>query len=229
MGYLDLEYSQRPAHHARWKKMGRALSPRDSLPVAYTPASRFRCNARQIPRSSSITRLDKAIVCHRSSSAALGSNQNQRRRRERRTRGSRWRYFINMDNDTLFEQIAEPLSEALRFTADCAASKQNHIFDVTPASFSSMVLQSSGKGPVPVCYWSPNAGPCMMLLPRPVKLANDYPGRLLLCLLDSDQHKASSKDRGVIYQHPNGAGLSWRGGRGNHLWRLLGKVFPGCC
>ncbi len=47
-------------------------------------------------------------------------------------------------------------------------------------------------------YWSPNAGPCMMLLPRLVKLADDYSGRFLLTLLNCDQYKAFSKDQGVI-------------------------------
>jgi len=47
-------------------------------------------------------------------------------------------------------------------------------------------------------YWSPNAGLCMMLLPRLVKLADDYSGRFLLTLLNCDQYKVFSKDQGLI-------------------------------
>jgi putative thioredoxin len=75
---------------------------------------------------------------------------------------------------------------------------QNYVFDVTPASFKSIVLENSSKGPAVMYYWSPNAGPCMMLLPRLVKLADDYSGRFLLTLLNCDQYKAFSKDQGVI-------------------------------
>ena len=74
----------------------------------------------------------------------------------------------------------------------------NYVFDVAPDSFNSMVLQNSSKGPVVMYYWSPNAGPCMMLLPRLVKLADDYSGRFLLTLLNCDQYKVFSKDQGVI-------------------------------
>lgn len=76
--------------------------------------------------------------------------------------------------------------------------ERNYIFDVAPESFNAMVLQNSSKGPVVVYYWSPNAGPCMMLLPRLVKLADDYSGRFLLTLLNCDQYKVFSKDQGVI-------------------------------
>lgn len=76
--------------------------------------------------------------------------------------------------------------------------KQSYVFDLGPESFNSMVLQNSTKGPVVVYYWSPNAGPCMMLLPRLVKLADDYSGRFLLTLLNCDQYKVFSKDQGVI-------------------------------
>jgi thioredoxin-like negative regulator of GroEL len=61
-----------------------------------------------------------------------------------------------------------------------------------------MVLQNSGKGPVTMYCWPSNAGPCMMLLPRLVKLAVAYSGRFLLTLLNCDQYKLFSKDQGVI-------------------------------
>ena len=38
----------------------------------------------------------------------------------------------------------------------------------------------------------------MMLLPRLVKLADDYSGRFLLTLLNCDQYKTFSKEQGVI-------------------------------
>ncbi len=75
---------------------------------------------------------------------------------------------------------------------------QNYIFDITPESFNSMVLENSIKGPVLLYYWSENAGPCMKLLPRLVKLADEYGGQFLLMLLDTDRFKNFSNDKGVI-------------------------------
>lgn len=41
----------------------------------------------------------------------------------------------------------------------------------TPANFPRLLLENSARGPVPVYYWSPQAGPCLMLLPRLTQLA----------------------------------------------------------
>ena len=49
-----------------------------------------------------------------------------------------------------------------------------------------------------VFYWSPNAGPCMRLLPRLVKLCDDLGGRFLLALMNTDSHQDFVKQQGVI-------------------------------
>ncbi len=49
-----------------------------------------------------------------------------------------------------------------------------------------------------VFYWSPNAGPCMRLLPRLVKLCDDLGGRFLLTLLNTETHQHFAKQQGVI-------------------------------
>jgi putative thioredoxin len=52
---------------------------------------------------------------------------------------------------------------------------QNHlspfVFDATPDNFESLVLGNSMKGLVLVHFWTPKAGPCMILMPRLVQLA----------------------------------------------------------
>lgn len=59
-----------------------------------------------------------------------------------------------------------------------------------------------------VLYWSPNAGPCMRLLPRLVKLCDDFDGRFLLTLINTDNHQDFVQQLGVfsiptvhIYSH----------------------------
>lgn len=46
-----------------------------------------------------------------------------------------------------------------------------HVFDATADNFSRLVLENSRRGLVLVHSWTPRAGPCMVLMPRLVKLA----------------------------------------------------------
>ena len=62
-----------------------------------------------------------------------------------------------------------------------------HVFDATAELFPRLVLENSEKGPVLVNYWSPRAGPCMMLMPRLVRLAGEFGGRFLLVMLNTDE------------------------------------------
>jgi len=71
------------------------------------------------------------------------------------------------------------------------------IFEATAENFPRLVLENSEKGPVLVNFWSPKAGPCMMLMPRLVRLADAYAGRFLLATLNTDQFGALARDRGV--------------------------------
>jgi putative thioredoxin len=74
---------------------------------------------------------------------------------------------------------------------------QRFIFDLAPERFAPLVLENSQKGPVLVYYWSPRAAPCSMLTPRLVQLSEEYGGRFLLFLLNTDDHGAFARERGV--------------------------------
>jgi putative thioredoxin len=74
----------------------------------------------------------------------------------------------------------------------------SYIVDATAENFRAVVLENSDKGPVLVNYWSPRAGPCMMLLPRLIRLATEYHGRFLLALLNTDEYGALAREQGVV-------------------------------
>lgn len=71
------------------------------------------------------------------------------------------------------------------------------VFDATAENFPRLVLENSGKGPVLVYYWSPGAGPCMMLMPRLLRLAGEFGGRFLLVLLNTDELGQLARSHGV--------------------------------
>lgn len=76
-------------------------------------------------------------------------------------------------------------------------AKSSYIFDATPDNFRTLVLENSEKGPVLVHYWSPRAGPCMKLMPRLIQLANEYSGKFLLVMLNTDEHGKLAREFGV--------------------------------
>jgi putative thioredoxin len=59
------------------------------------------------------------------------------------------------------------------------------------------VLENSDKGPVLVNYWSPRAGPCLMLMPRLVRLATEFGGRFLLVMLNTEELGRLAREHGV--------------------------------
>lgn len=73
-----------------------------------------------------------------------------------------------------------------------------HVFDATAENFPRLVLENSEKGPVLVYYWSPRAGPCMMLMPRLVRLAGEFGGRFLLVMLNTDEFSQLARSQGVV-------------------------------
>ena len=73
-----------------------------------------------------------------------------------------------------------------------------YVFDATAENFPQLVLENSDKGPVLVNYWSPRAGPCLMLMPRLVKLAAEFGGRFLLVMLNTDEYGRLARDHGVV-------------------------------
>src|SRR4030066_136451 len=85
-----------------------------------------------------------------------------------------------------------------------------YVFDANADNFARLVLENSAKGPVLVNYWSPRAGPCMMLMPRLVRLAAEFGGRFLLVMLNTDELGRLAREHGVnslptvkVYRHGN--------------------------
>lgn len=72
-----------------------------------------------------------------------------------------------------------------------------YVFDATAENFHALVLENSDKGPVLVNYWSPRAGPCLMLMPRLVRLATEFGGRFLLVMLNTDELGRLAREHGV--------------------------------
>lgn len=72
-----------------------------------------------------------------------------------------------------------------------------YVFDATAENFQTLVLENSDKGPVLVNYWSPGAGPSLMLMPRLVRLASEFGGRFLLVMLNTDNLGRLARAHGV--------------------------------
>lgn len=63
-----------------------------------------------------------------------------------------------------------------------------YIVDGTSENFPRLVLENSRRGPVVVNFWSPRAGPCLVAMPRLVRVASEYGGRLLVVMLNTDEY-----------------------------------------
>lgn len=72
-----------------------------------------------------------------------------------------------------------------------------HVFDATAENFPRLVLENSNRGLVLVNFWTPKAAPCMLLMPRLVKLATEYGGKFLLVMLNTDELGALARRYGV--------------------------------
>lgn len=71
------------------------------------------------------------------------------------------------------------------------------VFDATAENFGQLVLGNSERGLVLVHFWSPKAGPCMVLMPRLVRLAGEYGGRFLLVMANTDELGRIAREWGV--------------------------------
>lgn len=76
-------------------------------------------------------------------------------------------------------------------------SLSRHTFDAQPDNFAQLVLGNSDKGPVLVHFWTPKAAPCMLLMPRLVKLATEYSGKFLLVMANTDELGQIARQYGV--------------------------------
>jgi putative thioredoxin len=72
-----------------------------------------------------------------------------------------------------------------------------HVLDAGIENFPRLVLENSHRGPVLVHFWTPKAGPCMILMPRLVRLATEYAGKFLMVMLNTDEAGAVARQYGV--------------------------------
>ncbi len=71
------------------------------------------------------------------------------------------------------------------------------VFDAARENFDDLILGNSMRGLVLANFWSPKAGPCMVLMPRLVKLAAEYGGRFLLVMVNTDELGQRARNLGV--------------------------------
>ena len=71
------------------------------------------------------------------------------------------------------------------------------VFDASRENFDQLVLGNSARGLVLVHFWSAKAGPCMVLMPRLVRLAGEYGGRFLLVMANTEELGRRARDLGV--------------------------------
>ncbi len=72
-----------------------------------------------------------------------------------------------------------------------------YVFDADAENFERLILGNSMKGLVVVHFWSPKAGPCMLLMPRLVQLAAEHGGRFLLVMVDTEKLGHNARRMGV--------------------------------
>lgn len=71
------------------------------------------------------------------------------------------------------------------------------VLDAAADNFEALVLGNSMKGLVLVHFWTPKAGPCLVLMPRLVRLASEYAGRFLLVMANTDELSRQARTLGV--------------------------------
>lgn len=82
-------------------------------------------------------------------------------------------------------------------SSEAEMSLSTHVFDASADNFPTLVVENSRRGLVLVYFWTPKAGPCMVLMPRLVKLATQYGGKFLLAMFNTDEMGALARRIGV--------------------------------
>jgi putative thioredoxin len=71
------------------------------------------------------------------------------------------------------------------------------IAEANAENFETLILGNSARGLVLANFWSPRAGPCMLLMPRLNQLAEAYGGRFLLVHVNTDELGQRARRMGV--------------------------------
>lgn len=110
----------------------------------------------------------------------------------------------------------------------------SYIVDGSAENFSRLVLENSRRGPVAVNFWSPRAGPCLVLMPRLVRVAQEYGGRILLVMINTDEYGELAARLGIralplVKIFRGGEEVdSLQGVQSEPQWRtFFGKYVPG--
>jgi len=77
------------------------------------------------------------------------------------------------------------------------ATASLQIQDATADTFGRLVIDNSENGPVLVNYWSPNADPCVALMPQLMRVAEEFGECLLLVRVNTDEYSELARDHGV--------------------------------
>lgn len=72
-----------------------------------------------------------------------------------------------------------------------------YIVQANAENFEQLILGNSQRGLVLANFWSPRAGPCMLLMPRLHALAEAYAGRFLLTHVNTDELGQHARRMGV--------------------------------
>jgi putative thioredoxin len=72
-----------------------------------------------------------------------------------------------------------------------------YVLDASRENLDRLILGNSMKGLVLANFWSPKAGPCLVLMPRLVKLATEFAGRFLLVMVNTDEMGQMARALGV--------------------------------
>jgi putative thioredoxin len=72
-----------------------------------------------------------------------------------------------------------------------------HVVNVTAADFERVVVEGSRQRPVLVDFWAEWCGPCRMLTPVLVKLAESYHGKLVVAKVNTEQEQALAQRFGI--------------------------------
>ncbi|MDQ3548934.1 MAG: thioredoxin [Chloroflexota bacterium] len=69
---------------------------------------------------------------------------------------------------------------------------EQHVLDITDASFQADVVEASKTRPVVVDFWAPWCGPCRILGPIIEKVAGEFAGDVVLAKMNVDENQQSS-------------------------------------